>query len=309
MELAFNELSLHNLPASTALADMAMNEFIIILNELKKQNKKDVFIRTNYSLSEISIAENYHIKQWLTKNKMLASIFLTAITAKPIIRDYPYYLYNGQECQGFAFAHENDRLSISYNPHNEWDNDNYELERQFLEEEDLSYTKDFVKILHVSKKAHVNGHQAWIARHIKLRSSNLLANIANGLELWNQKEMLFSHLIFCESVKSQISSISLKDANLATCVNKLLILNDYLTNIDKNAFDYTKIGIAMSGESQVTLDTYSQERTFQCSDGQDRVFELHIKLASWRIYIFHVPNENKCWVGYIGKHLRTQKYK
>lgn len=308
MELGFNELSLNNLPQSSEIADKAMKDLIDILNDLKKgNNKKGISIRTTHSLSDTYIADDYHIKQWITKNKMLASIFLTATAQKPIVRDYPYYLFNKIECQGFAYAHENDLLAISYNPNNEWNETEYVIEMQLLDEQDGNFISEQVTVLHIGQKEHSNIHEEWVKRKIKISDANLLATIKNGKELWVQRNDVFSHLIFCDCVETQISDYSLKDPNLATSINKLLVLNAFLANKEDKTTDFSGLGLAISGESEATLNLYSKERTFLCSDGLERVFESHIKLANWRIHFYPVLNENKCWVGYVGKHLPTKK--
>ena len=67
-----------------------------------------------------------------------------------------------------------------------------------------------------------------------------------------------------------------------------------------------------SGESKPTLNKYSKERTFLCPDGQERLFERHIKLkfCNWRIHFFPLQPEAeiKLIIGYIGHHLSTVNY-
>ncbi len=308
MEIILNELSLGNLPSSLALADKAMSDIVLILNELKKNTQKDIVIRATLLLKNIAIAENYHIQNWLKKNKQEATIFLTAVAQKPIIRNYPYYFYQSAECQGFAYAHENDVLSISYNPLAKWNETTYELTRQLLTEEDFAYIEDKVNILHLSDKQHITIHQNWISRKIKILVENKLSTFQSGKEVWDNRETIFPHLIFCEKVAFQILPLSMNDPNLKTSLQKLLIFNEYLAKLSENSLNIKEIGITISGESEATMNKYSEERTFLCPDKVERVFESHIKLTEWRIYFLQIPQQNTCWIGYIGKHLRTKKY-
>ena len=239
---------------------------------------------------------------------MLASIFLTAIAQKPIVRDYPYYLFKEMECQGFAYAHENDLLAISYNPDNEWSEKEYAIEMQLLDEEEGNFIAEQVTVLHIGQKEHLSIHEEWLKRKVKIREANLLTAIKNGKDLWEQRENIFPHLVFCNDVEKQLTTLSMNDENLANSVRKLLILNEYLANLQGNECNYAKAGLTVTGESKSTLNNSKlwSERTFLCSDGERRFFELHIKLTNWwRIYIYQIPNENKHWIGYIGKHLRT----
>ena len=65
-----------------------------------------------------------------------------------------------------------------------------------------------------------------------------------------------------------------------------------------------------SGESEPTLNKYGGERTFLCPDGEERLFERHVKLkeCNWRIHFFPEVKTTKVIIGYVGSHLPTDKY-
>ena len=60
-----------------------------------------------------------------------------------------------------------------------------------------------------------------------------------------------------------------------------------------------------SGESETTLNMYSEERTFRCPDGESRLFQWHLKrAANTRIHFLDLPQKKRILVGYVGRHLR-----
>jgi hypothetical protein len=80
-------------------------------------------------------------------------------------------------------------------------------------------------------------------------------------------------------------------------------LQRYCESWDSGGFDIHQLANA-SGESESTLDMYSDERTFQCPDGQYRLFEWHLKRGDMRIHFFDFPQRKRILVGYAGSHLR-----
>ena len=54
-------------------------------------------------------------------------------------------------------------------------------------------------------------------------------------------------------------------------------------------------------------EKYYNKRVFSMPDGRRVCFELHIKTSgNLRIHLY--PEANKIYIGYIGKHLDTDKY-
>jgi hypothetical protein len=80
-------------------------------------------------------------------------------------------------------------------------------------------------------------------------------------------------------------------------------LQNYCDLWDTDNFDIHSLANA-SGESQSTLNRYSEERTFECPDGQYRLFQWHLKRGDTRIHFFDFPDKKRILVGYAGAHLR-----
>ena len=94
-------------------------------------------------------------------------------------------------------------------------------------------------------------------------------------------------------------------SGLPSIVRGLFNLNAFCITWQNGAFDPGEIQCAVSPESGPTLQRYSEERTFMCPDGQQRVFSWHAKVGSWRLYFDPAPGPGHLFVGYAGKHLRT----
>jgi len=128
--------------------------------------------------------------------------------------------------------------------------------------------------------------------------------------LWERKELLFSRLILCPGVEDNLEKIGSK--YLSRIVNRLVTLDNYAANEWLNGeFSYKKAisstFLDISLESDGTMKRYGNERLFKMPDGRKIYFELHIKTGDLRIYFY--PENSKIYIGYIGKHLTTVKFK
>lgn len=98
---------------------------------------------------------------------------------------------------------------------------------------------------------------------------------------------------------------------LQPVVKALFELQNCSKNWNNGAFSTQGYSIETSRESEPTLNQYSQQRIFCCPDGEDRLFEQHVKLrgCNWRIHFLPENPSQAIIVGYIGRHLPTVKYK
>jgi hypothetical protein len=147
------------------------------------------------------------------------------------------------------------------------------------------------------------------AQYVVYREKNLWE--LNPNSLWERKNILFSKVILCNSVKNDIQEIG------GTYLNQILAK---LKELDKYAkihwlngsFNYgdanQKTSLNISPESKKTMDQtkYYNQRIFSLPDGRRECFELHIKSGNLRFHFF--PENGFIYVGYIGKHLDTDKF-
>ncbi len=87
-------------------------------------------------------------------------------------------------------------------------------------------------------------------------------------------------------------------------------LNDYCETWQDGPFSPKAIALDISMESQVTLQKYSQQRTFIGPDNTPITFTWHSKdrFINWRIHFHPVEGKRSIIIGYIGDHLPTVKY-
>jgi len=227
---------------------------------------------------------------WSKLPKDVQDILVAAITQHPLIESKipPFYYFNGNDALGFAYAYERDLYSISYN-NDIWDASGYELTK-IMEEEETN-----VSVEHYTVN---NGQQ----ENIK---DDFYKTLESSGELWERREDIFPNLVFCSGTQDQICGFSVNGKHLHTIYSKLMVLNKGLENANLNILNYNDLGIKISGESESTLNQYSKERTFSIPNTlREQVFEDHIKLPDIRIHFYLDRETQKCYIGYIGKHLK-----
>jgi len=145
--------------------------------------------------------------------------------------------------------------------------------------------------------------------HSHFRQNNLWE--VTPASFWERKERLFSNLIFCPSVEDDIKLIG--GTYLSQIIVKLKELDRYIANYWKAGnFNFgdvnSRAALNISPESKKTMDQkkYRDQRIFSLPDGRKECFELHIKTGNLRFHFF--PENGMIYIGYIGKHLDTDKF-
>jgi hypothetical protein len=158
------------------------------------------------------------------------------------------------------------------------------------------------EIKHASSKQHIEEIAPWIREQLS-------SDIRDGKQLWIERSNLFDRIDLCDCVEKQLIDILAGDPKLIHIVNTLSTLNQKCQSWDTGSLSLE--GLDESGESESTMNNpnFRKKRTFRCPDGQDRVFERHIKLkfCNWRIH-FLAETPVRVIIGYIGTHLPTTKY-
>ncbi len=307
-------------PASNEqIAQQRMSEFIKTIKAIKAQGMK-VSLRTKENFHTIILAPNYPIRRWLNNANEVDRVFIKTLATKtPFSTDIANsqiqdiennaslseFIYQGELAIGLGIAHVLNTIAISFLSEECWDCSRLELEfRCFDNNEELVQEK--VEIIHVSRSSHVQEHVDLI-QQIKER---IRQGVDDGVELWDRREELFPNLEFCDSVKKQLENIRTGQLELQPVANTLSEMQKCCENWNEGYFNLENYPIEESGESKATLDRYTKERTFLCADGQERLFERHVKLrfCNWRIHFF-AEKPGKVIIGYIGRHLPTVKYR
>ena len=161
---------------------------------------------------------------------------------------------------------------------------------------------DPVDINNVANEAHYRKLAAQLFQ-------NRQSSIFSGQDLWEQRESLFPNLVFCNSVKQQLYE-SPHRTHIQKIVSRLSILNEYY-NLYPTYQTKLLSGARTESDSVKNDPSLKSERKFTKPDGTSDYFYEHISFSgdySGRIHFLPDDNNKRIYVGYVGKHLRTQKY-
>ena len=127
---------------------------------------------------------------------------------------------------------------------------------------------------------------------------------------WERRGELFSRIIFCPNVESQLQTIGGK--YLEQIISKIRELDCYVVNHwNEGSFNHrdanNKSALKISPESISTM--HQQDlvnlRVFSLPNGKRECFELHIKTGNLRFHFY--PDNLIIYIGYIGNHLPTSR--
>ncbi len=136
-------------------------------------------------------------------------------------------------------------------------------------------------------------------------------NISSGQDLWDNRNFLFSNLEFCDNVKDQLIEDSQR-FHIQQILIRLQRMNQYFGDDDMD-YNPQKLGFNARTESETVQQNpeLKKERLFQMPDGTFKYFFDHIGFTGkycGRIHFWPDKANKKCYIGYIGKHLRTKKF-
>lgn len=304
--IVFNELSAIPPAPSMANARTYLETLSEILIDQRIKGKKVLVAPTQFL--QLQIAVGYSIGRWLAEHgevdrekrlriKTLVdrrSDYTDCVPLDEFDSGEVEYRFAGQSAQGLFVAFSVDGLAVSLQSGAQWNVTSLDLEKFWIDHENLQTR--ILNVLHASRVDHLEGHLEWLREREP-------PSPANGAELWAEKQSLFPNLEFCDSVENQIRVLGGNDPRFKAVMRGLRDLQNYCDSWNTQNFDIHRFANA-SGESQSTLNMYSDERTFRCPDGQYRLFEWHLKRGDTRIHFFDFPEPKRILVGYAGAHLR-----
>ncbi|WP_026734050.1 hypothetical protein [Fischerella sp. PCC 9605] len=314
LEMVLNELSLRTPAADISTAQRLMSELIKTLRQATTSGVKRV-LRTQSDINTIELAPGYPLARWRNDpevDREERSFFRTLTAKAPfwtdiaeVIKndfDLSEFMHQGQQAIGLGFALVSDTLPVSLLSEDCWDYNRLQIEFRRIDE-NSEIVEEIVEIIHASRRNHVQEHTNWIQERI-------CKCVSDGVELWSRREEFFPNLEFCDVVGKQLQNILTGQLELQPVINTLFALQNCCKSWQTGSFSVEGYSIDESGESEATLNKYGKERTFRCPDGQDRLFERHVKLrfCNWRIHFFPVK-PGKLMIGYVGRHLSTVKYR
>jgi len=130
-------------------------------------------------------------------------------------------------------------------------------------------------------------------------------NAYNSIQtFWDNKEILFPNLVFCDRVWQQIEHLSVNDDRFDLIDKKLKRLNAFTGSWTAGVFNYKNLGLDNSPDTPARIASTLGLRTFNCPAIGNKVFSFHIKWSFgrefFRMYYYSNETNHKVYIGYIG---------
>lgn len=302
MNLVFNKLSAdYNSLCNIYEIKSRINDFVNTIHENYANIK---IITSDQSIFNFVINNKYGIQEWLkdseiekSKKDFLRSVFnrkIVIINEEDFAND-GYFKYGNEKIKALCgtVALEQNCPIISINTDIIWGNDEIEFE----------YNNASTMLANIANSSQFS-NQMCTYRNL------IYDGISSGQDLWERREELFEHLIFCESVKDQLYNDP-QINHIQQIISRLNILNDYYKNYEY--YSSSKLGHNARTESESVKKNpnLKRERHFKKPDGSYEYFYDHISFSgnySGRIHFLPDDKNKKICIGYIGKHLPTQDF-
>ncbi len=204
------------------------------------------------------------------------------------------FKYKNLEAAGLGAAYLFDSLAVSFDNSGEWDTHLVELNvTEYAEDDDVIQSIEEVK--HCSKPGHFALLRSWFEG--KKRHS-----IPNGKLLWLKRKTYFPHLVFCKDVEGQVSSFTGAEPEFHAVVKRLYEMETFCSNWDTGIFSVENLPSKVTSESESRISKFKRELTFNCPDGEERMFPLHARFTPGAGRIHFLPDNSKkiIYIGYIG---------
>jgi len=318
----FNELSLKKVDSKVA-AQSLVAEFINATNHASAHGFTEIrmFEGAIQTFYQIPLWDNYNIDTWLSDNDVntdLKDKFKILIGTFPLLKDEEltaneefarsefHYKYEGtyQQVFGIGAAYIYNTLAVSLQSHECWKNTVLPLKHYFVKHDGTDDTVQ-TETKHFFNEASFNTHLEWWE---ELRINNL----EKTKELWDNRTEFFPSLEFSPEMEEQIKKLGFSKF-LYQIIDRLTSLDKFAKNWKAGNFDINNVNettnLNISTESDSTLNKYGTLRKFTIPGNGKETFHLHIKTGDLRFHFFANNATHKIYVGYIGKHLRTVRFK
>ncbi|MFD3163307.1 hypothetical protein [Herpetosiphon sp. NSE202] len=271
-------------------------------------------MRLHQPIYTMELAPNYYFHQWINEPEMKGryknqrTYIMSMATKSPYLQDHPQeasltdkqhtseFMFKQQTALGLGMAVMLDGIAISLASHSDWDNNQLTIEEFFFDDSGELAEKHH-DVLHHSSPQHIQQNKPLI-EEINKRS------VRDGRDAYERCSELFPDLEWTETALDALKQLEANDQNWPHIKRHLFQFQAYAANWQTGTFDKNGLKLRCSTESKSTMNLYSHERIFRCSDGKDRLFEWHSKLSdAVRIHFLPDGARYKIIIGYIGKHL------
>ncbi|WP_339782772.1 hypothetical protein NSQ38_15410 [Paenibacillus sp. FSL R7-0313] len=317
MNIVINELSLSkvNNVQTPQEARTIINQWVNLLHGLISHMGIKSFIVTEDFYS-FSVTRDYGIQDWFKDSNVAKKDkdFMRVVLGNKCqrVHEENYILSDfkvrvGEESIrgiGCLIAFELGGKNISLNTHSLWNHHKIKGEYMLLDldTDDIQCTEEQIDNLFHSDQ-------------ITLLQDEVLEDtfkyISSGQDLWEKRTVLFPHLEFCESVKYQLVEDS-QNFHIKQILAKFRRMNMYFGNEDTE-YNPHILGMKARTESESVQQNPSlkQQRLFCKPNGETAYFFDHISFTgnySGRIHFLPDKANQKCYIGYVGKHLKTKRF-
>lgn len=282
-----------------------LQNFSMILNYLRDKGYY-TSIRSIVDIKSLDIVKGINLQKLLgeIRDRDMKRRVTSLFTNQIIPFEYPVsttgeelglleYRYLDERVDEIGYADIFQTLLISFNSSEKWDKDRLNLKKIILEESG-DYTEREVEIYNTSRVEHLESN---LEIFEKIDNEKIESLVKNFKETYR---VIFKKLEFGIDVIKNIEYLDkrvLRDA--------IAIL--YQLEIGKKELTDFKC----SGESESVLNNpeLKERRKFKMENGEEYYMFQHIKnLPNGNRIYFHKKSDEKIYIGYIGKHLKTVKY-
>lgn len=312
-----NDLCLHDKDSPITGTTYDANQWVKSFYELLllAQDEGVNGLRTYLSFDEIHLLEDYRLRDWSNDRSIdqdLRERIKEIFAQLAYVDEFPENQqgdplidcrYNDRVAYGIWGAIYLESLSISLLSDEIWDTHELRANIEEMDEETFEIDERLEAVRHLSQAGHLASHKTWLAEQTKIV-------IPNGNSLWINRKHLFPSLSFCKNTKTQIRSLT--GHQLRQVIKRLKELERASQNWTSGAFDKDSLPNC-TPESQATLTQYEAEHSFECDDGETRIFSLHTRFTPNAGRIFFYPHvraseERVLFIGHVGKKLPNVSY-
>ncbi|AVF48289.1 hypothetical protein CMT89_08525 [Elizabethkingia anophelis] len=267
--------------------------FNFYLSKIGYESASSLEIEDNFVLLNEIVVEEPKPEDTFLKNENIWNL----ITKEGILGDVVFSQFNDRQFASSVVPKLIESLKSideEFTTLDELDNSHYKIYNSFY-----GAKFDNPNKRHISDKG----------KYEQFKNENLWDLTSNTF--WERRGQLFSKIVLCPTIENDLKTIGATYLNQIK--NKLVELDNYVVkHWKKDSFNYTdanaKSSLNISPESKKTMEQekYYNQRVFKLPDGRNECFELHIKTGNLRFHFF--PEDCKIYVGYIGKHLDTDRF-
>jgi len=303
-----NELSLPF--TNSYIAKDGLKDFCSTIQELRANKVTQIY--SIKALKDFEIAPGVYFPEFLGRSEdkelssrlksVIANQIIPVITPIPVEEDEIYEVYmlsscthNGEKCVGLHCVYLWDSISLSFGSDDKWNVPILKITNEYLDGESAEINEVFVEIKNCSSKEHVESHSDYFK---ELNLSNLKG--IHKRDFWDEKSNFFIKVRFCKEMEQ--------------CI--LEAPNDIFENMLKKLFAVEKgekkineFSCHPEGDTVHDNKKMSKQRQVTLPDGKEEVFYSHITSFRNGYRLTFKEIGDFVYIGYLGSHLTTKKYK